>query len=130
MSEEDSVRELFGEPIFEYTDEQAVADGVLIPFVVGNRDTRHRITGNAFRTLKEYYSARGYARYRDEQFGEFFLRELLPLVPEALHVYQHNVGGGVLKTDYDFSVTKKRDDVLWYIPNERNGVTIMLPGDY
>ncbi|MEW5981729.1 MAG: hypothetical protein AB1806_05090, partial [Acidobacteriota bacterium] len=67
---------------------------------------------------------------RDQQFGEFFFHELLALVPEALHVYEHNVGGGILKTDYDFRVTRKREDVLWYIPNERHGVTIMLPSDY
>ena len=41
--------------IFRYTDTDAIRDGVLIPFVVNQRDTRHRITGNAFGTLKEYH---------------------------------------------------------------------------
>ena len=47
--------------IFRYTDTDtdAIRDGVLIPFVVNQRDTRHRITGNAFGALKEYHRGHG-----------------------------------------------------------------------
>ena len=38
--------------------------------------------------------------------------------------------GGMLKTDYDFRVTKADRGVLWYLPNETKGVTLMLPSDY
>jgi hypothetical protein len=37
---------------------------------------------------------------------------------------------GTLKTDYNFSVTTRDEEVLWYLPNEVRGVTMMLPSDY
>lgn len=61
--------------------------------------------------------------------GQVELAELLPLVPEAICVWRDNVGGGILKTDYDFRVTKQDRDVLWYVPNEIGGVTVMRPED-
>lgn len=60
----------------------------------------------------------------------FYLNELLPLVPEAIRVYEKNIGGGILKTDFHFRVTQASDDVLWYIPNEIGGVTMMKLEDY
>ena len=47
-----------------------------------------------------------------------------------MRVYEKNIGGGILKTDFDFRVTNASDDVLWYIPNEIGGITMMKPEDY
>lgn len=60
----------------------------------------------------------------------FYLAELLPLLPEAIRVWRDNVGGGILKTTYDFQVTRQDRNVLWYVPNEVGGVTMMKPEDY
>ena len=118
------------EVVFRYTDDQAVADGVLKRFETPQgHDTRHRITGNAYEELTRHH-ARAYADYGEPEFMRFFLAELLPLVPEAVRVYRDNIGGGILKTDYDFRVTTRRQDVLWHLPNEIGGVTVMKPEDY
>ena len=61
------------------------------------------------------------------EFAGFFLHELLPLIEPALIEYQKD---GILKTDYDFAVTTTSPDVLWYLPNEVGGTTVMLPDDY
>jgi hypothetical protein len=106
---EDWMRELFGEVISSYPDAAAVEDGILIPFVVNGRDTRHRITGNAFNQLTEFYRQNGYPTYSDADFYCFFFAELLPLVPEAVRVYEQNINGGLLFTDYRFKVTQASD---------------------
>ena len=81
------LKQLFGDVIFEYTDSQAIADGILIPFVAGDRDTGHRITTNAYNTLKEYYREKRYHDYTEQQFYTFFFAELIPLIPSALGEY-------------------------------------------
>jgi hypothetical protein len=125
---DDLLNELFGEAISSYTDEQAVEDGTLVPFVAGGKDTGHRITGNAYGELKRYYSGRGHESYGDAEFYRFFFAELLPLVPAARLKYRQ---GGILTTNYDFSASHgKHERVLWYIPNEKGGITIMKPEDY
>ena len=125
----DVTRELFGDVIVSYTDDQAVEDGILKPFAFNGRDTRHRITGNAYHELTEHHRP-VYPTYTEQDFMRFYFAELLPLVPEALRVYEKNIGGGIIKTDYDFRVTKQDGDVLWYVPNEIGGITVMKPEDY
>lgn len=123
---EERLRETFGETIFSYTDEQAVDDGMLVPFCTSRGDTGHRITRNAYATLREHHR-NGYPAYSDAEFLRFFFAELLPLIPTARTVYGRR---GILKTTYDFRVVEQQDQVLWYLPNENDGVTIMLPEDY
>ena len=131
MPDDDSLEKrlkgLFGEVVFRYGDSEAIADGVLIPFVVGKRDTLHRITSNAFNELSDYYRQRGYPQYETTEFYHFFFLEVLPLVPEAHRVWDAK---SILKTTYEFAVTQRDSDVLWYVPNEIGGVTMMLPTDY
>jgi hypothetical protein len=126
-SKNDPMREYFGDPIFTYTDNQAVEDSVLVPFVTKRGDTGHRITRTAWDALREYYRERAEGRYADPEFARFLLSEMLPLIPEAVRTYKE---GGILKTTYDFQVTKNRGRVFWFIPNEQNGVTLMRPEDY
>lgn len=131
MSDDDSLndflKKFYGEPIYSYTDQDAVADGILIPFVVGKKDTLHRITSNAFHELSEYHRKHSYPDYETTEFYRFFFSELLSLIPEARRVYNE---GSILKTTYTFEVTKNDSEVLWYLPNELDGITMMLPGDY
>ena len=128
MDESEDLESLFGEPIAKYSDAQAVADGMLIPFLVETRDTRHRITSNAFHTLTQHHPAHSYPEYQDADFYRFFFNELLPLIPEAVRRYER---GSILQTTYEFAVVEKRKgDVVWYLPNEMSGVTMMLPEDY
>jgi hypothetical protein len=116
--------------VFSYTDGQAVDDGILKRFLTPQgRDTRHRITATAYEQLTEHH-APAYSQYAEADFMRFYLNELLALVPEAVRVYEKNIAGGILKTDFDFRVTKASGDVLWYIPNEIGGVTMMKPEDY
>ena len=125
----DFLKELFGEVIFSYTDADAIADGVLIPFLSAGKDTGHRITNNAYTELKEHYAPQ-YPEYKDADFYKFFFNELLPLVPEAFRVYKADE---ILTTDFDFKVRKydpAKSQQLWYVPNEVGGVTEMLPSDY
>ena len=124
---DDVLKEIFGEPIYSYTDADAIADGVLIPLIREKRDTGHRITRTAFDTLSEYYLNHGYSSYREPDFYRFFFAELLPLVTAARSEYRR---GGILMTNYDFKVIRQGDDVLWYLPNENDGLTMMLPTDY
>ena len=83
----DKLKEFFGEPIFSYTDRDAINDGVLIPFIAGEQNTLHRITSNAFNELAEYHRQRCYPKYEAPDFYRFFFYELLPLVGEAYRVY-------------------------------------------
>ena len=126
---EDPIYEFFGEPIYSYGDEQAVEDGVLVPFKANDRDTGHRITSSANEALKDHCSKKGYEDYGDPQFLQFFFCELLPLVKEAVKEYEK---GGILKTNYDFKVKEDPppSETLWYVPNENCGITIMKPEDY
>lgn len=124
----DLLNELFGNVIFSYSDGQAIEDGVLVPFVAGGRDTRHRVTRNAYEALKAHYAPQ-YPAYKDRDFYRFFFNELLPLAPFAIRQYER---GDVLTTDFDFRVRKyepEHGQQLWYIPNEVSGVTMMLPED-
>jgi hypothetical protein len=78
------MRDVFGDAISTYSDNEAIEDGMLVPFVTSQgRDTGHRITYNAYTELTEHYKANGYGAYSDKQFHDFFLAELLPLVPEV-----------------------------------------------
>jgi hypothetical protein len=112
MAEE--MRELFGEVISSYPGAAAIEDGILIPFVVNGRDTHHRITGNAFDRLAQFYRQNGYPTYSEVDFYRFFFAELLPLVPEAVRVYEQNIRGGILVADYRFKMTQASDgERLW-----------------
>lgn len=128
--DDDDFRDSF-EVISVYSDADAIRDGVLKPFVFREIDTGHRITGNAFEELRQYYRDKGYQNYSDDQFLNFFYAELVPLVPLALKKWGRN---SVLQTDYDFQVLKKwrNHDILWYEPNgiHERAITMTLPIDH
>jgi hypothetical protein len=121
--------DFWGEPIYSYGDSQAVDDGVLIPFVTNSGDTGHGITRNAFEELKDHYRQKGCAEYSELDFARFLFSELFPLVPFAVKEYH---AGGIPRSDYDFRVNKTTPEgqTPWFLPNERNGITIMKQEDY
>ena len=126
---EDSTGELFGEPIYSYGDDQAVEDGVLVALQAGERPTPYRVSRGAWEELKEYYKENGYPEYGDPEFNRFFVAEILPLAPFAKKTYER---GGIMKLSYKFEVIERETDnpVLWLMPNELNGLTLMRPSDY
>lgn len=117
---------VFGDVIFRYTDADAVQDGVLVQLQTpAGADTGHRITRNALEELKRYH--RDKAEESEDSFLRYVLLELLPIAGTAAKLYE---AGGVLKTGYDFSNVGRGQGVLWYLPNEVGGITIMKPEDY
>ena len=84
------LKSFYGEPIFSYTDQDAVADGILIPFVAGEKDTLHRITSNAFNELSEYHREKNYPDYEAKEFYRFFFAELLFTILCALDTSPEN----------------------------------------
>ena len=109
--------------IYEYTDKQAIDDGVIHRFFVNGKEIpQHRITNNALEAIKEKYNK------DDGQALEFVFYELMPLIPYAFKMYVH---GDLLATDYNFKVGKFRhSQIIWFIPNENKGITVMKPEDY
>ena len=76
----------------------------------------------------EHHQKIGDGDYSDVQIYRFFLAEVLEIVRDATRAYKR---GNVLKTDLDFHVVNAAGGVvLWYVPNECNGITVMTPGDY
>ena len=61
--------------------------------------------------------------------NRFFLAEILPLEPFAKKTYER---GGIMKLSYKFEVIERETSgpVLWLMPNELNGLTLMRPSDY
>jgi hypothetical protein len=121
------LEDLFGPTISQYTDDHAVEDGTLVPFIERGKDTLHRVTRTAWEEMIAYHRTHNYPEYSDAELYRFFYAELQPLVSAAHHGWNH---ADILKTDYTFDTRQSKDGVLWYVPNERGGITIMLPEDY
>jgi len=105
--------------IYSYTDQQAVNDG----FIHRLNET-DRITDNAFMDLNKKYD-----HYEtNKELLDFISFELRILKPYAIKKYNQ---GGILKTNYDFKVGNyKHSQILWFMPNENKGITVMKPSDY
>lgn len=105
--------------ISTYTAEQAINDGVLVRLGKSN----HLVTNNLFCALQKKHGM------NIEQGLNFVLCELLPLVPYAFNEYNNR--NGILKTNYKFKVGNfKHSEIIWMIPNEIGGLTLMKPEDY
>jgi len=105
--------------IYSYTDQQAINDGVLIPL-----SDLNRLTNQAYIDLNKKYP--NYST--NKEFLDFINFELNILLPYAVKKYNQ---GGILKTDFNFKVGEfKHTQILWFLPNENKGITIMKPSDY
>jgi len=105
--------------IFSYTDDQAVNDGVL-----HRLNDLDRITNQAFNDLRIKYP-----QYETNQdLIDFINFEASILKPFAIKLYNK---GGILKSDFNFKVGNfKHTQILWFLPNENKGITVMKPDDY
>jgi len=111
--------------IYSYTDQQAIEDGIIHPFFTkeGKAISGHRVTNNALESIKKKYNK------NDGEALEFIFCELLPLIPYAFKKY--NKDQDILTTNFKFKVGNfKHSEILWFIPNENKGITVMLPSDY
>lgn len=87
--------------------------------------TPHRVTNSLLEAIKRKYN------YEDNEAYQFILNEMLILVPYAIKTYN---AGGIFKTNFKFKVGNfkhsEHSEIIWFIPNENNGVTVMRPEDY
>jgi len=104
--------------IYSYTDDMAVNDGTI--HKLGN--SPHRVTNSLLESIKRKYGL------DDNNAYQFILNEVLPLVPYAFKKYNE---GSILKSNFNFKVGNfKHSEIIWFIPNENNGITAMRPEDY
>ena len=114
MTNEDYLREFFGEPISIYTDADALSDGVLVDISSLNLTFEskpvNRITVTLFITMEQQYPTADGSAIDFEAFGRAMAAKL-----------QTATGEGRLRTILP--------DV-WLVENEIDGWTLMLPSDY
>ncbi len=103
--------ELFGPVIFEYTDKQALEDGVLFDVTPYTHDRVNRVTAAIYAWLDGYEK-------QDELPGKY-----LDLEEAALSALQR----GKDKELVEFSYKGRR---VWMMDNETGQRTIMFPEDY
>ena len=123
--------------IFKYTDEEALADGVLVEV-----DGRHRMTSAMFAWLSEEVNM-GSAQPPDgwpvammEWFGASATAGSRALAlakgivardaTEARRVHEKNIHGGIFEIELELE-TKR---TAWLVPNELGGVTLMFSEGY
>lgn len=104
--------------IFKYTAQDALNDGIFARLGKSN----HLITNNLLSAMQKKHSM---------ELGEclnFVLCETLPLIAYAFKADQQ---GGIFKTNYMFKVGNfKHSEIIWMMPNELGGLTLMKPEDY
>ncbi len=104
--------------ISSYTAQQALEDGIFARLGKSN----HLVTNSLLCAMQKKHNM---------ELGEclnFILCETLPLIAYAFRAYEQ---GGILKTNYKFKVGNfKHSEIIWMIPNEIGGLTLMKPEDY
>lgn len=104
--------DVFGEPIYTYTDEQAVEDGVLV--AIAGPDRVNRVT----RAVFDYFT---------QPMGSSPVTgpvtNISPLMDAIRAVLQAEIEDG-------WRIATYQDRVLWLVPNEVGGHTLMFPEDY
>ena len=104
--------------IFKYTAQDALNDGVFARLGKSN----HLVTSNLLNALQKKHSM------ELDQALSFILNETLCLVAYAFKADQQNE---IFKTNYMFKVGNfKHSEIIWMMPNELGGLTLMKPEDY
>lgn len=106
---DNNIEDLFGEPISVYTDEQALEDGVLV--AVTEQDV-NRVT----RAVFDHF-----AKPADDSPEPVY--DLTPLLEAIRHIRRLTPKDGWRTGEY-------QGVMLWLIPNEVGGLTLMFPEDY
>lgn len=141
------------EVISRYTDDQAVEDGFLVKLGRGN----DRVTNAMFAFLAAAAPAdtkppnrwpvdlMGWFKAKDENQKALALAGGVVSTNsrEAKRVYEQNIGGGIFKVYAKVGLDGKlaelttdpkdgevNNKVLWLVPNELGGITLMFPEDY
>jgi hypothetical protein len=104
------ISEVFGAPIVVYTDEEAVADGVLVPIAADGGV--NRITRAVFDQFAKPIG--------DPRACVFDVTPLMDVIRTMLAV----------KPDRDWRTGSYHGWDLWLVPNEVGGLTLMFPEDY
>ena len=104
--------DFFGEPIYTYTDQQAIEDGVLVAIAGPGRV--NRVT----RAVFDYFT---------QPMGSSAVTgpvtNITPLMDAIRAVLQAE-----LKDDW--RIATHQNKTLWLVPNEVGGHTLMFPEDY
>lgn len=111
----DQTKEIFGEPIFTYTDEQAVEDGVLVhPFP---RQFPNVLLSNAI-----------YEAIEAAPGDRTFAQKAIPLIQDAIMIVNKGPRDEYLWTKgLEGNVTNGE---VWIARNGSKGITLMRPSDY
>ena len=124
QNKEDS---FFGKAIYSYPEEQAVEDGILMANPRKDRfEECSIITTNLFEKLKKVALERSKTR-----IFELDVLELMGcLMVGGKEIYEGNKFEG--DNDKDFFIMPKTEEgiVVWFVKNENNKLTAMLPEDY
>ena len=129
MTNEDYLREFFGEPISVYTDQDALSDGTLVDITSLNLTFEskpvNRMTGNLFWSKQPDYplSTEQTIEFcetcsEDEEPINFDMQAFARDLAEAL---KQAAGDGRLRTI---------PPDMWLVENEVNGWTLLFPSDY
>ena len=104
--------DLFGEPIYTYTDQQAVEDGLLVAIAGPGRV--NRVTRAVFDHFTEPMGTSPIT-------GP--VTDISTLMDAVRTILQSELNDG-------WRIGTYRDKTLWLVPNEVNGFTLMFPEDY
>ena len=125
--QKNSVEEFFGKPMYTYTSEQGVDDGILVENP--RKETFQEcdlLTRNLFERLSQVALQR--TSKNIFEVSQDYLLGCLMLMGEDIYKNKKFVGDN----DKDFFATPKNEEglVVWFVRNERNKLTAMLPEDY
>ena len=130
MTNEDYLREFFGEPISVYTDQDAINDGTLVDITSLNLAFEskpiNRMTGNLFRSKRPDYPM------NDEQ-----LTELLAECEDSdddpinfdMQAFARDINAKLTEASGEGRLRTIPPD-MWLVENEVKGWTLMYPADY
>lgn len=138
--------ELFGEPISTYTDAEAVEDGMLVSFGA------HRATSAAFEWIAEHASPErpvtnwpvdlmAFMRATTGREAAVAMVGALLATEEGVATRIWEAGGALIRwpeldaageivTLHETEPAGWEGRVLWFIPNELGGITLMFPEEY
>ena len=130
MTNEDYMREYFGEPISIYTDADAINDGTLVDISSLNLSFEskpiNRMTANLFWSLRPSYPM------NDEQLAELFAEcddEDEDPLNFDMQAFARDIMAKLIEVSGEGRLRTLPPD-MWLVENEVKGWTLMYPADY
>lgn len=127
MEAQQTKESLFGEPIYTYTSNQAIEDGILMDNPKAtNFSECNLITTNLFEAIHKIETTRNLKRV----FPYNPLELIGALMAGASEKYNNKDFEG--DNDKNFFVMPKTEEglIVWFVLNEHGKLTAMLPQDY